>query len=91
VQTTERCLFTATDNRGARVERGLAQLLPRFTAEETSKRVQKAVGSSEQSRMLPGTAAGDWRKLRGLPVIARGISGEVMGSRPDRAVLRLDR
>jgi len=68
----------------------LAQLLPRFTADETSKRVSKAVGESEQSRMLPGTAGGDWRRLRGLPVIARGVSGEVMGSRPDRAVLRLD-
>jgi hypothetical protein len=63
--------------------------MPRFKADETSKRVQKAVGESERS-MLPGTAGGYWRKLRGLPVIARGISGEVMGSRPDRAVLRLD-
>jgi hypothetical protein len=70
---------------------GLSQLLPRFKADETPQRVKKAVGESEHSRMLPGTAGGDWRKLRGLPVIARGVSGEVMGSRPDRAILRLDR
>jgi hypothetical protein len=70
----------------------VSQLLPRFKADETPQRVKKAVGESrEHSRMLPGTAGGDWRKLRGLPVIARGVSGEVMGSRPDRAVHRLDR
>jgi len=32
------------------------------------------------------SAEGDEARLRGIPAIARGVSGEVPGTRPDRAV-----
>jgi hypothetical protein len=35
-----------------------------------------------ERRPSRATAAGDWRKLRGLPAVGRGVSGAIPGTRP---------
>lgn len=39
----------------------------------------------DSNRTSTATAGGDEQKLRGIPAIARGVSGHIPGSRPDRA------
>lgn len=36
----------------------------------------------DSSRVSSATAGGDEAKLRGIPAIARGVSGEIPGTRP---------
>jgi hypothetical protein len=31
------------------------------------------------------TAGGDWRRLRGIPAIGRGVAGAIPGTSPERA------
>ncbi len=45
----------------------------------------------EASVAAGATAAGDWRRMRGVPVQARGVGGAVAGSEPVRALLAKDR
>jgi hypothetical protein len=41
---------------------------------------------------VPNWRPGDWRQLRGLPVVAEGVQGAMFGSRPDsETIRRLDR
>jgi hypothetical protein len=70
----------------------VAQLLSRFQADPTPSRVRKAVQEGEAAQVMTftGTAAGDPRRLRGLPAIGPNMAGEIWHTRPDREVLRLD-
>ena len=36
------------------------------------------------------TLPGDSRRLRGLPLVAKGVQGAMFGSRPDREIDKLD-
>ena len=38
-----------------------------------------------------GTAAGDQRRLRGIPAAGRGCAGHISGTRPDTALLAPER
>ena len=38
-----------------------------------------------------GTAAGDERRLRGIPAVGRGCAGAIAGTRPDSALLSRER
>jgi hypothetical protein len=69
----------------------VALLLPRFTADETHRRVDKAVQAGEAVQVAQGSAGGDRRDLRMIPVIGPGIESAIPFTRPDRAILRLDR
>jgi hypothetical protein len=71
----------------------MAQLATRFQPDETPSRVRKAVQESAPVQVVkPGRAPGDWRQLRGLPVVAEGVQGAMFGSRPDYETIRkLDR
>jgi hypothetical protein len=69
---------------------GVALLLPRFCPDDSGDRVKKAVGAVESVQAGPGTAGGDKRDMRMVPIIGAGIASEVPGTRPDRAILRLD-
>jgi hypothetical protein len=68
-------------------------LLARYRVDETSKRVDKAIKEAGMQTVLadPRARGDDAVRLRGLPCVARDVSGEMFGTRPDRAVLRLDR
>jgi hypothetical protein len=68
-------------------------LLARYRVDETSKRVDKAIKEAGMQAVLanPRARGDDAVRLRGLPYVARDVSGEMFGTRPDRAVLRLDR
>jgi hypothetical protein len=67
----------------------VAQLLAKFKPDQTAKAVRKAVGDAGPVQVQAGTPGGDWRRMRGIPAIGRGVAGEVFGSRPDREVVRL--
>ena len=68
----------------------MAPLLPRYQPDDSGARVAKAVQADGETHVGPGSSGGEWRQLRGIPAIGRGVGGEVFGSRPDRAILRLD-
>jgi hypothetical protein len=67
------------------------QPLRRFrhqTRVEDLEKVAKIVGEAPQSPVSEGaTAAGDGRRLRGIPALSRGTSGAVAGTDPMRALL----
>ncbi len=75
------------------------QPLPRayrrqLQAEDSAKVVEivREVGEAEEPPSVAGaTAAGDERRLRGIPAISRGTSGAVFGSDPLRAFLWKER
>jgi hypothetical protein len=67
----------------------VALLLPRFTANETSKRVDKAVQAGEA--VQAGSSGDDYLRRRGVPILSYGVGGAMLYSRPERQVLRLDR
>jgi hypothetical protein len=71
----------------------LAQLLARYLPDPTPSRVRKAVQEGEAVQVVrPSRAPGDWRQLRGLPVVAEGVQGAMFGTRPDYETIRkLDR
>ncbi len=55
-------------------------------------RILAEVGEPEEPASVAGaTAAGDGRKLRGIPAIGRGTSGAVAGSDPVAALLSKER
>jgi hypothetical protein len=41
--------------------------------------------------VIQATLAGDSSRLRGLPAIARGVSGAIPGTQPERALLAKER
>jgi hypothetical protein len=65
----------------------------RLVAERLNKSAEKGRAEAEVkeiergARLSPATAAGDRRKLRGLPAVARGVSGHVPGTDPLEALL----
>ena len=67
----------------------VSQLLPRFRLDQTPQRVSKAIGASEA--VQTGSAGGDRRDMRMVPIIGPGIESALPFTRPDRAILRLDR
>lgn len=69
-----RCLLRL---RNAQLARDQALLVRRIIAE---------VGEGAEMPSRPGTAAGDTRKLRGIPALAPGVAGEMRNTRPDTAV-----
>ena len=45
----------------------------------------------EQAATITGaTLPGDSRRLRGIPVVGKGVTGAIFGSRPDREIDKLD-
>jgi hypothetical protein len=71
----------------------LSLLLAKFQPDPTPQRVRRAVQEGDAVQVVkPGRAPGDWRQLRGLPVVAEGVQGAMFGSRPDYETIRkLDR
>jgi hypothetical protein len=72
----------------------LSPLLAKFQPDPTPQRVRRAVQESVEPVQVvkPGRAPGDWRQLRGLPVVAAGVQGAMFGTRPDYETIRkLDR
>ena len=73
----------------------MAQPLPRFLDRELLERQQRQVldkilaevGDEETQTAAGATAAGDPRRLRGIPAVGRGTGGAVFGSDPLRALL----
>jgi len=49
------------------------------------------VKAGEDMQVGPGLGATDWRRMRGLPILTRGIGGTLLGSRPEREVLKVDK
>jgi hypothetical protein len=45
-------------------------------------RIAMETGASVEYVGTHATAAGDYRKLRGIPAIGRGVSGAIQGTRP---------
>jgi predicted TPR repeat methyltransferase len=68
----------------------LAQLASRFRENDQPAKVDRAVQAGEEGvQANPHASGGDALALRVL--VKGGFGGAVLGSRPDRAVLRLDR
>jgi hypothetical protein len=61
---------------GARVERNLTRQVAKLEREEST------------TTTAGGTAAGDPRRLRGLPAIGRNVSGAIPGTDPVAEALR---
>jgi hypothetical protein len=68
----------------------VAQLASRLRLDLTAQRVEKALEAGERVQVAQGSAGGDKRDLRMIPVIGPGIESAIPFSRPDRAILRLD-
>lgn len=71
---------------------GPAAAIERIQKERQAERDKLAMiaqdtAATDNDRKTIGTPAGDQRKLRGIPVQARGISGTVPGSNPLAALL----
>lgn len=60
-------------------------LLPRF------RRVEPTIVVPTTAPEIHAAAGGDHIQLRGIPVLAYGVGGAQLGSRPEREVLRLDK
>jgi len=70
----------------------VSQLASRFRENDQPAKVDRAIQAGEAVQANPHASGGDALALRGLPVLVKGgCGGAVLGSRPDRAVLRLDR
>ena len=78
----------------------MAELLPRFKALleriADERRIAKALLEGEAAAVptrtaAGGTAAGDPRRLRGLPAIGRNVSGATVHTDPVRALLAKER
>lgn len=63
-----------------RARREQAQLLRAATEQQAEQ------GDVPEPAKWRATAAGDERRLRGIPAIGRGVAGEITGTRPDKAV-----
>jgi hypothetical protein len=64
-------------------------LARRRSAVELERQVAKIaveVGA-DVPEQTPATAAGDPRRLRGIPAIGCGVGGAVAGTQPERAIL----
>lgn len=57
--------------------------LRRQLAYRDSANIERAVGEAQHIHQNSGaTAAGDERKLRGIPAIGRGVTGAIRNTRP---------
>jgi hypothetical protein len=54
-------------------------------------RLNAAIENAVDERPSSPTAAGDTRKLRGIPAIGRGVAGAMNGTDPLREVLKKER
>ena len=66
----------------------MAQLASRFRENDQVAKVNRAVGDAEPVLPNPRALPNDATRLRGIPCIARNVEGAVMGTRPDRIVIR---
>jgi hypothetical protein len=66
-------------------------LAARYRRDDSGARVARAIQEDRPISAAPGSAGGDWRHLRGLPLITRTVGGSMLGSRPEREILKLDR
>ena len=58
-------------------------------ADEFSRKVAQALRESEPAgRIYTSGTGGDWARMRGIPTIARGVSGAIRGTQPEREVCR---
>jgi len=69
-------------------------LLPRaYRRQEQSSdtekvdRILREVGDEQPATAAGATAAGDERRLRGIPAVGRGVSGAISSTDPVRALL----
>lgn len=85
----DRDAFTASHTKLIRQGEGLAayariQNLLLAASTKPEQIVDTTPDLPTTSTLTRATAGGDERKLRGIPAIARGVPGEIPGSRPDR-------
>ncbi len=67
----------------------LARIQRARLAADHARIVERAFGDSVGSDRPggePPSNGGDEERLRGIPAIGRGVSGEIRGTRPDSAV-----
>lgn len=59
-------------------------------AEQARILAELATEAAESDADVPmrATPVGDWRRMRGLPMIGRGVSGAMRGTAPEREVVR---
>lgn len=69
----------------------MTQILPRFYRHQEAENDRRKITRNllESGDIAPetltaagGTAAGDERRLRGIPAIGRGVGGHIRGTRP---------
>lgn len=68
----------------------LHRILPRYFARQQEAERQRRIGrivletgEAAPARVIAGaTPAGDWRKLRGIPCVSRGVAGVKPGTDP---------
>jgi hypothetical protein len=53
--------------------------------------IVRQVEPEEPVEVLPSARGGDWRRMRGLPIVGPGIGGTSIGTDPLRALLEKER
>jgi hypothetical protein len=74
----------------------VSQHLPRYRRvqlEDAAKleRVLSETGAEQpEPEVRPSARGGDWRRMRGLPIVSRGVAGAIPDTNPARAVLEIE-
>jgi len=63
--------------------------MAKYRPDELPAKGQKIV--SEPSQLTPGSSGDDYLRRRGVPVLSFGVAGAMANTRPDRAIMRLDK
>lgn len=73
----------------------MPDLLPRYYRRqqeiEDERKVAQIIletGGDVPPKLVNGAAGGDWRRMRGLPIVARGVPGTAPNTDPVAALLR---
>jgi hypothetical protein len=52
--------------------------------------VRQVDAVAEEMEVQPSARGGDWRRMRGLPIVGPGVAGASPGTDPARAVLEME-
>jgi hypothetical protein len=69
------------------IPRAFRRQLQAEDTEKLDRIIREAGGDEEPSSAAGATAAGDSRRLRGIPAVGRGCSSTIPGTDPVRALL----
>jgi hypothetical protein len=63
--------------------------MAKYRPDELPAKVEKIVSEAPQAG--PGSSGDGYLQRRGVLILSRGVGGAMLGSRPERGILKLDR